>query len=205
MKVTAILFAATCLLFSCGNKNNGGDDNNDEKDIVYNERIQNTFFGVSFGASKDTLIEKFKEHNFFTDEYSTDDRLSFNKMSEPSSWGLRSEEEFFSFGGMNWGLLYVSFSNNKFYRIKFMNAHKIKQEALDDFDGVLNEVSKKYHLYDDPILNDTTSYKHYVGKTKNKQKITVSCYSYESVGHERWIGVSLSYTDLNFKTVSDEL
>ena len=203
MKVTTILFAVTCLLFSCGNKNNG--DNNDGKDIVYNEKIQDTFFGVSFGASKDTLIEKFKEHNFFPDEYSTDDWLIFNKMSEPSSWGLRSQEEFFSFGDMSWCQLHVYFSNNKFYHIEFMNTYKTKQEALDNFDGVLNEVSKKYHLYDDPIPNDTTSYKHYKGKTKNRQKITVSCYSYESIGHERWIGVSLSYTDFNFKTVSDEL
>ena len=86
IKVTAVLFAVTCLLFGCSNKNNdGSDDNNDEKDIVYNEKIQDTFFGVSFGSSKDTLIEQFKKRNFFTDKYySTDDWLSFDKKATPT-------------------------------------------------------------------------------------------------------------------------
>ncbi len=204
MNRTIIIGTLACivgLMTACNNqkRTDGGDKPTQE--IVYNDKIQNTFFGVPFGSSKDEVVAGFAKHDFYEDRYSTNDQLSFNK-KDGGPFGLIMGR--FSFGGINWSHLYVNMSNNQFYSIDFTNAHKTKESAMEQFESVMTAVSAKYQLFEDPI-DDTTSYKRFAGVTKTNQWVLVSCYSYESVSNERYIGVSLAYGDNNFYNVSNEL
>ena len=198
----SIMFAFG-MMTACNNQtaSDGADIATQEKEIIYNDKIQNTFFDVPFGSSKEDVVTGFAKHGFYEDYYSTDDRLSFKK-KDGGRHGITMNA--FSFGGMNWRQLNVYLSNNQFNSIEFTAAHKTKESALENFDHVLSEVSAKYHLFESP-LEDTTSYKRYIGLTKDDQWIIVHCYSYESVSHQRFIGVTLAYGDNNFNNVSDEL
>lgn len=199
-----IIVCAVGITAACTNNNQSAIDSSETKTrkiFEYNDKIQNTFFGVPFGSSKDEVVTGFAKHGFYEDYYSTNDRLSFKK-KDGGRHGITMNA--FSFGGMNWKQLNVYLSNNQFNSIEFTKGHKTKESALECFDYVLSEVSAKYHLFESPV-DDTTSYKRYVGLTKDDQWIIVHCYSYESVSHERYIGVTLAYGDNNFDNVSDEL
>lgn len=207
MKKKTLLCAIICttgIFVACNNSQtttDGGDKATPEREIVLNDKIQNTFFGVSFGATKDEVVSAFAEHDFYEDYYSTDSRLSFEKKT--SQHGLK--EGRFSFGGLNWKHLCVNLANNHFKSIEFTNAFRTKESALESFDYVLSVVSSKYQLYEEP-MEDTSSYKRFVGRAKyGEQWVTVNCYSYESVGYQRWVGVTLAYGDNSIISVSDEL
>lgn len=50
----------------CACKNNTSvEEQNEQQEVVYNDKIQDTFFGVSFGASKEDVITAFASHNFY--------------------------------------------------------------------------------------------------------------------------------------------
>lgn len=192
------------LMTACQNSQtttDGEDTITPERDIAYNDKIQNNFFGVPFGATKDEVVSGFAKHDLYEDNYSTDSRLSFEKKTHRHGMKV----ECFSFGGLNWELLYVNLANNHFNSIEFTNAFKTKEAALKDFDDVLSAVSSKYQLYEDP-LDDTSSYKRFVGRAKYDERwVVVHCYSYESVSYQRWVGVTLAYGDNSIVSVSDEL
>lgn len=193
------------LMTACNNTNNTNQTPTEEgketpQEIVYNDKIQNVFFGVSLGASKKEVVDGFLKQGFYENSYSTDSRLVFEKKS--SRYAIPAE--FYSFGGMNWKFLNVYLSNDHFQSIEFANPHKTKTSALESFNQVLSAVSAKYNLYEKPS-SDTSLYKRYIGETVDKQWVMVSCYSYESVSYERWYGVALVYGDNKFVDVSDEL
>ena len=197
------MFVGLCV---CSCKNAGTDNvkentdqNTQEQKIVYNDKIQNVFFGVPLGATKAEVIEGFAKQSFRVGSYSTDSRLCFEKVD---NYGYKVKR--YTFGDMDWDHLYVNISNNRFQSIEFQSAYKNKESAIDCFDGILSTVSKKYHMYEDPQA-DTTCYERYVGRTENNQWVILQCSSYESYAHDRWIGVCLAYGDNKYDDVSDEL
>ena len=199
--VTTALIVLICIT-SCGNSQTNTDtEGNTTKEIEYNDNIQNVFFGVHFGATRKEVIDGFAKNYFYENKYSTNDRLTFDKRD-----GCRycSKMESYSFGGMNWSMIYVNITNNHFQSIEFANAFKTKKTALENFEDVLSVVSSKYKLYENP-MNDTSCYKRYSGKTTDNKWVTVYCGSYESLSYERWVTVTLAYGDENFNEVSEEL
>ena len=201
VKYILIMVAICANMVSCKSKDGESNTQVSEKDIAYNEKIQDTFFGVPFGSTGEEVEAGFKKTGFYTNSNRTASILFF----EP--YGADSK---FSFGGLTWDYLRAQFSGDgirnggKFYSIQFCSAYKTKEAALSDFNSVMNALSNKYTL---TKINptDTSTYKIYVGQTRNNQVIYVVCRSYESYGHERWIGVELGYTDNNYNKVSDEL
>ncbi len=198
MKGHFVLFLITALyLCSCNNNENTIKKENTKTSnpIKYNKNIQDEFFGVSFGASKDEIIKKFRNNGLIVDyEYTTDNFLTFNKIGS----------ERFSFGGMDWECLNVFLNNHQFYKIDFYTSHKTKESALSDFNNVFSKVSQKYYLYEEP-LNDTTILRKYVGRAYNNQWIMVSCFRYESFSHRQLFGVWLTYGDNTYNMISNEL
>lgn len=84
MRKTFIIGAVLCafgLMTACNNQtaDDGADKATQENEIIYNDKIQNTFFGVPFGASKEGVVSAFEKQDFYEDRYSTDERLSFKK------------------------------------------------------------------------------------------------------------------------------
>lgn len=193
----AILMAFSLCQFSCGNNNTKSDNESDKSQndtIIYNDNIQDTFFGTTFGASKDTLIKNFNKHKLVIDEtVSTNDLLSFDKYNSN-----------ISFGGMKWDHLYVWFSNDKFYSIQFHHAHKDKASALENYSNLLYTISSKYNMTE-TTPSDTTIYKESIGYSKSNKRVIISCERYESIGHQIWQGVYLTYSDFTYYEVSNEL
>ncbi len=184
---------------SCNSEGSNKPESSTEKDEVkneempYNESIQNVFFGVPFGATYEEAYEILSQ-NFWFDKTSTKDRLSLSSKN-----GDR-----ISFGGKPWDHLDLYFSNNKFYDIQFYQIFKTKESAMSSYSSLYSVVSQKYNM---KIVqpNDTTRYGKALGMTKKGQIIIVTCKSYESIEHERWIGVFLEYGDRNFEGISEEL
>lgn len=190
------------LMTACNNNQtatDGGDEATSEREIVYNDKIQDTFFGVPFGSTGEDVEAGFNKAGLHKTISSTAKVYFFEPYSSK-----------FSFGGLTWDYLRTEFSGDgakndgKFYSIQFCSAYKTKEGALSDFNGVMNALSHKYTLTK-IVPTDTSTYKMYVGQTINNQVIIVSCSSYESFGHERWIGIELNYSDYSYEKVSDEL
>ena len=186
---------------SCNNGGNKTSESGTEKNEMtkalakkaLNKSIQNVFLGVPFGATYEEACEKLSQDFWF------------GNMSTKNCLASRSKSgDKISFGGISWDYLYMHFSNNKFYSINLHNCFKTKESAMSNVNGLYSVVSKKYNM---KIVqeNDTTIYAKAYGITKTNQEVVIACYSYESDEHERWIGVSLRYTDWNFNGISEEL
>lgn len=189
--MAAIIFG----LISCTTKGSTTAENN-EKDTLWNNHIQNVFFDVPFGANKDEVISKFAKHGFLPIKMISNDHIiHFNY----------TEGKFFTFGGMNWEMLRVEFVNGKFDFIDFMNYSEDKASALKIYEEVRSAVGKKY-LLTDKEPKDTTVYKASVGYGKDKRKVGMSCFRYETINKEIKIGVDLGYCDDSIDDgVNDEL
>lgn len=196
VKYFLMLVIASLCLASCGKDKLAKQEKKDtkQKEVVYTDHIQDTFFGVKFGASKEELIEAFKQHNLYLNGYSTDSWLAFEGRSK-----------YFDFGGLNWSFVRVGFNNDKFYTISFLDTPENKVTALDRFERVFDELSKKYKMNELPI-QDTNTYKRYNARTKDEKIMGVFCFKAESLGGEMRYYVSLDYYDEKLmKEVSDEL
>ena len=165
---------------------------------AFNDSIQGTFFGVSFGADKDELVNKFAEKKLIPNMYiSTEDFLTFQPIG-----GQR-----YTFGGLNWECLNVGLSDGKFYAILFYNTLKDKAEAIQEGQSLLNSISAKYNLAKEEP-KDSSTYLIYRGKSKKESEREVAVYvsRYEAVDKTIYYGTFLQYMDGKFEaTVSEEL
>ena len=198
MKVKYILFlvAAGLCLVSYGKDKETKQENKEtkNKEIVYSDHIQDTFFGVKFGASKKEVIEAFGQHNLYPNGHGTDSWLQFE-----------SRSKYFGFGGFDWEFVNVNFANDKFYGLDFVYTPENKVTALREFEIVFYALSKKYKMNEIPI-QDTNTYRDYYAISKDGKVMVVSCKKVESIGGEMRYYVSLFYGDSKLKEeVSDEL
>ena len=165
---------------------------------AFNDSIQGTFFGVSFGADKDELVNKFAEKKLIPNMYiCTEDFLTFQPIG-----GQR-----YTFGGLNWECLNVGLSDGKFYAILFYNTLKDKAEAIQEGQSLLNSISAKYNLAKEEP-KDSSTYLIYRGKSKKESERDVAVYvsRYEAVDKTIYYGTFLQYMDRKFEaTVSEEL
>lgn len=186
-----IIIAA--FILSCNGNSTKGEKSS--VDTIWNENVQDKFFGVSFGESKETLIETFKKEGFVADlAISTEEIVYFSP----------TKSKYYSFGGCNWEMLDITFSNDKFVGIRFMNSSKDRAEAMSQYEQLKKLVTNKYK---ETILEkkDTTVY----GQTVIFSKDTnahAACYRYESISKNILIGISLEYFSKKYyKGAEDEL
>lgn len=190
MKKTTIfcfLALASFFMYGCGNSSNSENEANQEVkvDTVWNEKIQDEFFGVKFGASKQQVISALSKKGLtFNKQSSTNDFLHF----------LPSSGKYFSYGNLDWEHVDVNIQNDKFYRINFYTAHKDKQTAQNSYENLKSIVTQKYSFMDFQPA-DTTMYNASIALGKNKVSMGISCRRYESVGNEIFIANSLEYWD----------
>lgn len=186
-----IIIAA--FILSCNGNSTKGEKSS--VDTIWNENVQDKFFGVSFGESKETLIETFKKEGFVADlAISTEEIVHFSP----------TKSKYYSFGGCNWEMLDITFSNDKFVGIRFMNSSKDRAEAMSQYEQLKKLVTNKYK---ETILEkkDTTVY----GLTAIFSKDTyadAACFRYESISKNILIGVRLEYFSKKYyKGAEDEL
>lgn len=182
MKKLFLLLTLSLCMLSCG------------KEIAYNDTIQDTFYGVKFGASREEVINAFEKQGFILDKrFSTNDFLHFVPYGR-----------YFSFGGMTWQFVNVALSNGKFCNIDFAFTPESKETALEDYEGVLEQVSSKYNVAERSI-EDENLYKKSGGRTKDGRYIVVACDQSESFDGRMRYYVTLEYGNEKFQGVSNEL
>lgn len=182
MKKLFLLLTLSLCMLSCG------------KEIAYNDTIQDTFYGVKFGASREEVIKAFEKQGFILNKiFSTNESLYF------APYG-----RYFSFGGMDWEFVRVELSNGKFCGIEFNFSPGNKESALEDYEGVLKQVSSKYNVAERPI-EDENLYKKSGGATKDGRYIVVAYHKSESFSGEMRYYVTLKYGNEKFEGVSNEL
>ena len=165
-----------------------------EKEYVYSENIQDTFFGVKFGTSREEVIKAFEKEGLYLDNRNSNrDFLVFL----PSGRNI-------PFGGFNWDFVYAYFSNGKFYCIIFQYTPEYKETALNHFESVLSALSSRYKMNEKPIT-DTNTYKCYTAKSKDRKVVAVDCKKEESSGGEMRYYVNLVYIDKTLDKSNDEL
>ena len=180
MKKIFVLGFVLALLVSCGNKKE-----------TYSDNIQDTFFGVKFGASKGEVKAAFAKQGYRNVSKETRDLMCF------------SEDDRISFGGFFWECANARFHNGQLYSISFYNATEFKEMALEDFENVLPALSKKYNMIEQPIEDENT-YKHYEAITKDGKKVVLNCFRGESFFGKMLYYTGIRYIDYKYKT-NDEL
>ena len=187
-----------CILCFAGVTMFMGSCNSKQTKEVFNDSIQGTFFGVSFGADKKELVNKFAERKLVPNPYiSTEDFLSFQPIG-----GRR-----FSFGGLSWESLNVGMSNGKFFAISFYNTLKDKAEAIREGKLLIESISAKYKMIKEEP-KDSFTYIIYRGKSikESGRDVVVHVCRYEGADKKIYYGTFLQYLDRKYEgTVSDEL
>lgn len=184
MKKILLLGLFVALISSCGKTN--------DKKEEYSDNIQDTFYGVKFGASKEEVKAAFAKQGYRNKSYESRDFMSFY------------EEDRISFGGFIWQYVNVSLSNGKFYGIQFYDGTEFKESALEKFEQILPALSKKYNMIEQPIEDENT-YKHYMAKSKDENRIvSLYCHRSESFGGKMLYYTVIQYNDYSYKT-NDEL
>lgn len=183
-------------LWSCNS--NKTASKTEELDTVWNEKVQNKFFGLTIGdsAEVDFIVANLQNKGFyFLNDCSSNTLLHFRS----------ANSRFFSFGGLTWEMLDISIENSVLQKITFMNSSLDKAEAIGGYDVVKSAVDAKYSPTE-RISNDTTIYKKASYFGRNGVNVNVSCFRYETISKKIMIGTTLSYwTQKNIKPANDEL
>ncbi len=217
MKKLFLLLTLSLFILSCdkAKEEKTQEKKNSEKEIVYSENIQDTFFGVKFGASREEVIKAFEKEGFKLDnQYSTNNRLCFETYESSyipiflrhsvDTTYKRLAGEYFSFGGMDWHFVNAYLSNGKFYAIQFGYSPESKETALSQFESVLSALSSKYKMNEEAI-EDTNTYKNYRAESKDGKFVRVLCDKSESFAEIKRYYVELIYEDATLDKPSDEL
>lgn len=167
----------------------------EEKEDKISKKIQDTFFGVKFGASSSDVIVAFEnEELYFVEEFSSKDRLVFTSKSPYVD---------LTFGKKTWDYVEVYLSNDTFYQIDFVYTPEYKETALDRFEVMLLILSSKYNMNESPT-EDTNTFKGYFAASKDKKAMTISYYKNENtLGKIRYY-VNLTYVDMTLFPSNDE-
>lgn len=189
------------LLFvvSCNNKQDSSNAFKSAKiDTVWNEKVQDTFYGLRLGDYVDvnTVVSTLENQGFmFARNESSDDLLHF----------VYSKSLFYSFGGLNWAILDVQLNNGIFAGIRFMNASNDKASSLTMYGQVKTAIEKKYSpTFVSP--KDTSVYSRTFYFGRNNIRAAACCDRYESIEKKIMIGIQLEYICLKCLDVpSDDL
>lgn len=165
-----------------------------KKEFVYSENIQDTFFGVKFGASREEVIKAFEKEGLYL----------YNRSSNRDDLLFRRFGGNIPFGGFNWDFVFAGFSNGKFVGIQFQYTPEYKETALSQFESVLSALSEKYKMNERPI-EDTNTYKYYLAVSEDEYVVAITCYKGESSGGEIRYYVNLEYLDAALYRPNDEL
>lgn len=159
-------------------------------DTAWNEKIQDTFFGVTFSEYKRPTIKKFEKKGFFQDTLlSSRKEIVLKKKSYNT----------FAFENHSWEYLIVTFVEGEFSDISFCKEFGCKDEAIKDFEKLKTSIKKKYHLVEICYIEESC-YLLMVGCGRNKINIGISYQKYETMknpldkdGSEERYVVSLEY------------
>ena len=185
--VWLIIFVAILSLSAMTSCKSNNNNNSTALDTVWNESIQDEFFGVHFGATKKELLNNFAQYGIICD---------YNLSTNTSLSMVSNQGKYFSFGDINWNGVNVYFIKNKFNSIQFYCSFKDKQEAMHMYENLKSMLSQKYKFTEIPPSQDSTSYERTIALGKNQNRMDLIYIHSESVGYEMWYYVFLYYQTL---------
>lgn len=162
------------------------------QEIVYSENIQNTFFGVKFGSSKEDVINAFEKKELYINKTS----------SSIENLNFLPKNQYCTFGKKDWDVVSAIFSNNKFHQIIFMRFFSNKEIAIKYFATVFADLSSIYNMNNMPAEHSNI-YVNYTATTNDRKGVGLYLSEEQNSNKETWFYISLFYYDNNF-TVSDE-
>lgn len=179
MKKIFVLGFVLALFVSCGNNN--------EKKETYAGDIQDTFFSVKFGASKEEVKANFLNKGF---------KIVNDGVVDGVDNLFMEHDENIHFGGYTWEGVTVSFINNRFNGIVFLMTldrnPKLKTVEARIFQDILSDLSKKYNMRKD--------YGEYITYSAAIDKKSVSL-MWDVEGRL----IMLTYIDVTFDSYLDQL
>ena len=191
-----LLSVISCIFFlvACGNKANKGSEQ-EGLDTLWNAKVQDTFYGATFGEPTDNVISQLEAQGFsLQEDISTDALLHFR----PQNCNV------FTFGDMSWQMLDVFTSNKVFTGIRFMNAYVDKASAEAEYDTTEGALASKYRLTN-KTPKDTTIYNRKLIFGRNNVIAVIRCFRYETISHNIMIANSLEYYSNQNYGVNDDL
>lgn len=190
--ISMVLFST-----SCNNhvKRNNTQSSKPKVDTLWNDRVQDTFFGATLGEDISVVKEKFVKHGFLlVSSISTDNVLHFKS---PYS-------SFFAFGNMTWQMLDVYAINGRFSIIEFKNSSEDKESALRSYETIKNAVSEKYRLTNFGVC-DSIIYARSDIFGRNDTRAVILCEKCKTISGKYRFMATLMYATKDLGGVSDEL
>lgn len=198
-KYFLVLIVASLYLFSCkGAEENKPKIKKKPVEIVYSDNIQDTFFGVKFGASKQEITNTFEKQGFIVPGTGYDDFLLF---FPPET------KEYMSFCKHDWEYGEVHLSNSKFYAIVFHRYFKSKESALKNYNLALSKLSSLYQMNEIPI-NDVEAKEKFLKShfviLDDLTNVYLTCRKEENENGKIEYVVDLSYENTNYVSIDSE-
>lgn len=196
-KIIFIIYLLIGIFINSCNSNKT-TSNKEELDTVWNEKVQDSFYGLKLGTptSVEQIVNSLENHRFyFVKEYSTDEILHFRTL----------QSQYFTFGGLSWEMLDIYRKGDVLQAVSFRNCSLDKAESIQNYNNIKNAIENKY-LPTSVQPKDTTTYAQTRYFGKNNIGITVSCYRYETVKKKIMIGTGLTYCTMkHINQSNDEL
>lgn len=132
-------------------------------DTAWNDRIQDSFWGITFGEYKRPIIKKMESKGFYQD-------TSYSIVNNPIRFKKKTGERF-DFENLKWQYLITYYAEGELCEIDFLNKYKTSEDAINDFEQIISTIGGKYNIrkrysYDDEC-NDTGSTQPYTPKQIN--------------------------------------
>ena len=138
-------------------------------DTIWNDSVQDTFYGATFGDSIPMVKEKLEKNGFrFVSHGSDKESLCFMPKSDRT----------FNFSNMIWTTLYIQSSRDcKFIGILFLSSFYDKEGALSFYDDLKSYVKYQYALTEVKVT-DPPEYAMSYALGKNEVCANLMCYQF---------------------------
>lgn len=154
--------------------NSKAHGNKQALDTLWNDSVQNSFFGVNIGDSISKVIETFETRGLVLDrEVSTNAILCFS----PAKGGRITVAK------MDWENLNVYAINERFMGLRFSNTYDDKAAAMARYDSTKNAIATKYKITEGSSDNPNV-YALSLVFGKNKTGGATACFKRETLDKE---------------------
>ena len=192
MKRILILLCITVFLSSLFNacQQKSSDNNPNTIDTLWNDKVQDCFFGIKLGENANRYVEKFQTMNLQGELHPIINDCFSIIFSRPSHSTI-------GFGTVQWDEVTITSNKGAVYEIAFIKTYQHGQESACNYMyyDLLKKLSSKYKITDvsSTYSNDSTvsELKEIYGKNEVKAQLYKRKYFLE--GHGEMINICLDY------------